>query len=241
MPDPDPFRHHPELRGKIRPASECFFRDVDLAALDAQLLEAGFPADWRTPDDQREANGHAWLADHRDRDLWVFAYGSLMWDPGMEFAEVRRGAVTGYARSFCLWDDGARGTKAQPGLMAAIDAGAGCEGLVFRIEKDKLEHETFVLFRREMIAPAYRPVWVEVATAEGTVRALGFAANHDSEDIVTGIALDEQARMIAYAEGLLGSNFAYLDDMHAHLALLGIEDSYVRELHARAAAFRAAQ
>lgn len=239
VPDQDPFRHHPELRGKIRPAAECFFRDVDLAIIDADAAEAGFPPDWRTPDDQREAGRNAWLADHRDGDLWVFAYGSLMWDPGLEFAEVRRGAVTGYTRSFCLWDEGGRGSKAQPGLMAAIDAGTGCEGLVFRIEQEKLEHETFVLFRREMIAPAYRPVWVEVATAPGPVQALSFAANHESDDIVTGIALDEQARMIANAHGFLGSNFSYLDDMQAHLALLGIEDAYVRDLHERAVALRA--
>lgn len=239
MPPEDPLRHHPELRGKIRPASECFFRDLDLAAFDAQVIAAGFPADWRTPDDEREANRLAWLADHRDRDLWVFAYGSLMWDPGLEFAEVRRGAISEYARSFCLKDEGARGSFEHPGLMAAIDVGTGCEGLVFRIEKDRIEHETFVLFRREMILPAYQPTWVEVATAEGAVTALGFVANHDSEDIVPGIALDEQARMIARAEGLLGTNFAYLDDMHSHLALLGVEDGYVSDLHARVTALRA--
>ena len=55
-------------------------------------------------------------------DLWVFGYGSLMWDPAMEFAEVRRGRTKLYARSFCLWDVGGRGSLDRPGLMLAIDA-----------------------------------------------------------------------------------------------------------------------
>ncbi len=80
-----------------------------------------------------------------------------MWDPAMEFAEVRRARTSGFARSFCLWDVGGRGSAENPGLMLTIDAGAGCEGMAFRISVEKLDHETFVLFRREMFAPAYRP------------------------------------------------------------------------------------
>lgn len=239
MPAPDPFRHHPELRGRIRPAAESFFRDLDLAALDARVIAAGQPADWRTPDAVREANRHAWLADHRGADLWVFAYGSLMWDPALEFAEVRRGTTEGFERSFCLWDDGARGSVEHPGLMAALDRGRQCTGLVFRIAADKVEHETFVLFRREMIAEGYFPVWLTVATAQGPVTALSFAADHGCDTIVPGLPLDEQARMIAHAEGDLGSNFEYLDNMHAQLSLLGIEDAQVNALYARVTALRA--
>lgn len=239
MPDPDPYRHHPELRGRIRPAAESFFRDLDLDALDARLAEAGMPADWRTPDDVREAARRAWLDGHLDADLWVFAYGSLMWDPGVEFAEIRRARTACFARSFSLWDAGGRGTADRPGLMLAIDAGDGCEGLAFRIEAGKTDHETFVLFRREMIAEGYRPVWLDMETAEGPIVALGFAADRDCADIVPDIPVPEQARMIAAAQGFLGTNFDYLDNVHAHLALLGIEDAYVAEVHARALALRA--
>ena len=238
-PLPDPFRHHPELRGKIRPAAQSFFRDLDLAALDARVIAAGQPADWRTPDAVREANRRAWLADHRGHDLWVFAYGSLMWDPALDFSEVRHGTTEGFERNFCLRDDGARGSVEHPGLMAAIDGGGMCAGLVFRIEADKVEHETFVLFRREMIADGYIPVWLDVDTAHGPVRALSFAANRACDNIVPGLPLEEQARMIAHAEGDLGSNFEYLDNLRAQLALLGIEDAYVTALYARVTALRA--
>ena len=238
MTDVDPFRHHPELRGKIRPAAESFFRDMDLDLIDARAAELGRPSDWRTPCEQREAARRDWLEGRWDRDLWVFGYGSLMWDPAMEIAEIRHAHCDGYERSFCLWDEGGRGTPQQPGLMLAIDIGGTCEGLAFRIKAETMDHETFVLFRREMIASVYRPTWLQLETAQGPVEALGFAADRTHERIVPDIPMQEQARMIAEASGLLGTNFDYLADTQAHLSLLGIVDPYVSELLARSQALR---
>ena len=238
MTQSDPYRHHPELRGRIRPAADSFFRGLDLAAMDAQVVEAGMPADWRTPSGIREAGRRDFLAGRMGRDLWVFGYGSLMWDPSVEFAELRKARCEGFSRSFCLWDEGGRGTARAPGLMLALDAGGQCEGLAFRIEAEKLDHETFVLFRREMIAPAYRPAWLDLETDEGPVEALGFVADRSFDKIRPGIPLAEQAGMIARATGMLGTNFEYLADTHAHLGLLGIEDRYVSDLMAAARALR---
>ncbi|MEM9579624.1 MAG: gamma-glutamylcyclotransferase [Pseudomonadota bacterium] len=235
----DPFRHHPELRDKIKPAELCFFRDLDMEVLDQQLMDAGYPRDWRTPCAIRERNRQDFLQAHMDRDLWVFAYGSLMWDPGIEFAEVRKAHCEGYQRCFCLWDEGGRGSPEAPALMLAIDDGAECEGLAYRIDASKLDHETFVLFRREMIAEAYRPTWMPLTTADGTITALGFVANHDNERIRPDLTLSQQASMIAVATGLLGSNFDYLSDTCDHLQLLGITDPYLTELIAQTIAARA--
>lgn len=237
----DPFRHHPNLRDKIAPADASFFRNLDLAELDARLVAAGQPADWRTPDDIREAGRKAVIDDHRGRDLWVFAYGSLMWDPAMIFAEVRRAHTPDHARAFCLWDDGARGSPDQPGLMLGIDAngaGSGCHGLAFRIAQDRIEHETFVLFRREMIAEGYVPTWVEVTTDFGALTALTFVADHTKDNIVPDIPIEDQAHMIAVAEGDLGSNFAYLDNLRSHLVELDVRDAYVEDLYRRVVALR---
>ncbi|SMX40492.1 gamma-glutamylcyclotransferase [Maliponia aquimaris] len=238
MTQKDAYHLHPELRGKIRPAAESFFRDLDLAAIDAHGARAGFPADWRTPCAEREADRRKWLDGRRDRDLWIFAYGSLMWDPSVAFDEIRHARCAGHQRSFCLWDDGGRGSREAPGLMPAIDLGGSCEGLAFRIPREKLEHETFVLFRREMLAPVYRPLWLTLDTVAGPVEALGFVANREHESIKPGIPLRDQARMIAQAQGLFGSNFDYLSDLHDHLEVLGIKDPYVSGLFAAAQALR---
>ncbi len=226
----DPFRHHPHLRDKIRPASESFFRDMNMDEIDARAAEAGFSADWRTPCDEREANRREFMIGHGDGDLWVFGYGSLMWDPALEFDEVRVARSEGYQRSFCLWDEGGRGSFAAPGLMLALDGGGACDGVAFRIHRDRIDHETFVLFRREMIGAAYRPAWLSLDTAQGAVTALTFVANHGHERIRPDIPLAEQARMIAIAEGMLGTNFDYLSDTHSHLETMNIHDGYVSEL-----------
>jgi len=227
----DPYHFHPELRGKIKPAAESFFRDLDLKAMDVRVQAAGLPADWRTPSVEREAERRDWLNGRWGQDLWIFGYGSLMWDPSVEFTEVRHAHCREYQRSFCLWDEGGRGTKVEPGLMLALDDGGTCEGLAFRIDAKNLEHETFVLFRREMIARAYRPVWLNLDTAGGPIEALGFVADHVHEAIKPGIPLHDQAKMIARAEGVLGPNFDYLLNTQEHLEILGIKDTYVSELY----------
>ncbi|MCC0074562.1 MAG: gamma-glutamylcyclotransferase [Rhodobacter sp.] len=230
MTQPDPFRHQPALRGKILPAAQSVFRDLDLAQMDARMVAAGMPADWRTPSAEREAARRAFLAGRDAGDLWVFAYGSLMWDPSVEFHEVRKARCDGFSRSFCLWDEGARGSPQSPGLMLALDAGGWCEGLAFRIPADRRDHETFVLFRREMIAPAYRPAWLALDTDQGPIEALGFVADRTQDKIRPGIAVADQARMIATARGMLGTNAEYLDGIDRQLRVLGIEDAYVARL-----------
>jgi len=227
LPDSDAFHLHPELRGQIKPAEESFFRNLDLSVIDAHGEKAGFSSDWRTPCAVRDAERRDWLEGRWNQDLWVFGYGSLMWDPSIEFDEVRHAHCRGHQRSFCLWDEGGRGSMDEPGLMLAIDEGGSCEGLAFRVGSEKLEYETFVLFRREMLAPVYRPIWLSLDTASGPIEALSFVANRDHEKIKPGILLEDQAKMIARAKGMFGTNFDYLSDMYERLEILGIEDKYV--------------
>src|SRR6056297_786905 len=124
LSDIDPFRHHPALRAVITPRADSFFRDFRAQKVLDMLAEQGLPADWVHDDLHREADRQATLAGRMDDDLWVFGYGSLMWDPGFAFAEVRRALVNGAARRFCLIETlGGRGTPARPGLVAALDRG----------------------------------------------------------------------------------------------------------------------
>ena len=43
-------------------------------------------------------------------DVWFFAYGSLMWDPGFRPAEVRPALLHGWHRRFCVASAIYRGT-----------------------------------------------------------------------------------------------------------------------------------
>lgn len=241
MPLPDSaFAHHPELKPLISDPDTSFFRTIEPAEIERQMAERGMEPGWRHPDDVREALRHAALEGRRDADLWIFAYGSLMWDPAIHFTELRRAHTDDYSRSFCLWDTGGRGSEDRPSLMAALDTGGGCTGLALRIEKDKIEEETEILCRRELIAPGYVCAFIALDTAQGPVEALTFVADHSSDVIVPGIPIEEQARMIAHAEGLLGRSFDYLDNVKRHLDEMGIADDYIDRLHVLATAERAA-
>jgi cation transport protein ChaC len=221
---PDPFAHHPELRGRIACSESSFFRTFDLKAIVAGNPSLKDILDWAYSAAEREEIRERALAEHSG-DLWVFAYGSLMWDPALRFGEVRRAYAAGYARRFILKDDkGGRGTKETPGLMAALDLGAGCDGLVYRIAEDAIDVETEILFRREMIGPGYRPDFIPVRIGETTISALSFLADHASGETLPDLPTQDQAQWIAAAAGILGSSREYLMNVVSQLSHLGIED-----------------
>jgi len=228
---PDPFSHHPELRNEIADPVQSFFRTFTTEVLAAKMQELGLSLNWWHTDDKREAMRLETLSGHRDADLWVFAYGSLMWDPAFQFIEVRRARVPDHARRFILKDiHGARGTFDTPGLMAALDKGSGCEGLLFRIAREHIEEETEVIWRREQVGPAYTPVFVEAIFSDQSVTALTFVADHDAELIDANLTREEQIHFVATGQGFAGSSMEYLRNIHRKFAALGIHDDDVAAL-----------
>jgi glutathione-specific gamma-glutamylcyclotransferase len=232
----DAFVHHPELRGLIADPDGSAMRGFDPQALSDARPDLGLTA-FLTPPELREASRREVLAEV-EGDLWVFAYGSLMWDPAFRFADVRRARVASHARRFILRDSfGGRGTAACPGLLAALDMGLGCDGLVFRIRAEDVMAETEILWRREMAGPAYVPTFVAAQTGLGQVSALAFVADPGSPAIVRDIPRDLQVRYIATGAGFFGTSLAYLTNIAAHFAAMGIRDDEVEGLVRETAAF----
>lgn len=236
----DPFRHHPALRGKIVPAEESAYRTRDFSDLDARLKEAGLPSAMRRSDENREESRRATLAGREGQDMWVFAYGSLMWEPAFHFSEVRRAHLEGYHRRFCLRSEFGRGTPDSPGLMAGLDKGGSCHGLAFRIPAEIAEEESHVVWRREMLFFSYVPEFLPVGTEQGRVEALSFVVNPDNPLLLPPMSLDETARIIARAEGHLGPNIDYVEKLASAFELLGIEDAELFELRDKARAYKSA-
>ena len=236
----DAFRHLPALcRLIVSPQSSAMrLSDERFAELDAQALLESWPPGWRMEHDAREANRHAVLSGRLTQDLWVFGYGSLIWDPAVEVAEYRPGTLTGWRRKFCMRIEGGRGTRERPGLMAALDEGGHCEGVVLRIPAALVDQETNYMWRREMFAGAYRPVFREIATPLGKIEALVFLIEQSNRRYVPRMPYDEAARIIAAAEGDLGPNFDYLDLLVRNLEFLGIKDDEMIQLHALASGYR---
>jgi len=230
----DPFVNLPHLREKLIPADKSTLRVTPevLAVWDQRARDSGRPSTWRLSDEVREASRNAVLG-NRDasEDLWVFGFASLMWDPGIHFAEVRTAEVEGYQRRFTVKSIGGRGTQHRPCLFLSLEKLPGtCAGLAFRISAQAADYESTILWRREMLRDSYTPVFCRMRTPQGDIRALLFASNPLSPNYFAELSLAETAAVIAAASGPLGTNREYLEQVAAQLLALQIRDDYIADL-----------
>ncbi|WP_151717836.1 gamma-glutamylcyclotransferase [Gemmobacter serpentinus] len=158
--------------------------------------------------------------------MWVFGYGSLIWHPGFPVAERRIARASGWHRSFCMRSIHHRGSETAPGLVLALDRanGAWCDGVAFRVEPGAEAQTLAELRERELVSSAYLEETLPV-TAEGqTIACLTYVIDPDHVQYCGGLALEEQAQIIAHATGGRGPNRDYLWNTAAHLTDLGIAD-----------------
>lgn len=164
--------------------------------------------------------------------LWIFAYGSLIWKPEIDYVEGRVATAAGWHRSFCLKLTRWRGTKDQPGLMMGLDRGGACQGIAFRLPDGDSREQLGKLFRREMTAKpsTYSPRWLKVRTARGPIRALGFVINRNGRAYSGPLTDTEVALTLASACGHWGSGADYLYNAVHNLAQHSIHDRHLWRL-----------
>jgi glutathione-specific gamma-glutamylcyclotransferase len=177
----------------------------------------------------------------RPRRVWVFAFGSLIWNPAFHFVERRTARIHGFHRRFCLWARAGRGSPERPGLMLSLESGGSCTGVAYRLAARATATELDVLWRREMSTMAYRPVWTTARTAKGPEPAIAFSANREHERYVPGLEDGAVARYLATGAGPMGRCCDYLFDTVAHLRGLGIRDRRLEALETKVRAHGAAQ
>lgn len=165
--------------------------------------------------------------------IWIFAYGSLIWNPAFHFVERRNARVYGFHREYCLWARAGRGSPAQPGLMLALEQGGSCHGVAYRLRRAHVATELDVIWRREMLTMAYRPVWVNAHTPEGPEPAIAFAVNRSHERYVRELEAEAIVHYLATGAGPLGRCRDYLFDTVTHLEQLGIRDRRLEALAKR--------
>lgn len=203
-------------------------------------VERKVPQDHLPPDPDRvpmtdadyaEAVAHI-IARHGPGPIWIFAYGSLLWNPGFDFTERRTATLRGWHRAFCMQLSRLRGSPEQPGLMLGLDHGGSCKGEVYRIDENAAAAELDKLLRREVpyrrIASAWRFVDVDIAGTKQ--KALTFYAGMRRDRFYVDLPIHAQAHMLARAAGWGGSGAAYLHSTVMKLEELGIHDSYLWEL-----------
>lgn len=191
------------------PEGTCWTEDMLIASLQETLM--------KRPD--------------ADGDVWIFAYGSLIWNPLVAHDHKERATLEGWHRSFCIRSSAGRGTSEVPGRMLSLERGGQAKGIAFRLPRESWKHELRLLWTREMITGAYVPEWVELQLDGGRkVFAIAFTANPSSTLHEGDSSPGTVGPIIARAAGPYGRNSEYLYSLAACLARIGARDEYVDEL-----------
>ncbi len=196
----------------------------------ADARKAGY--DFFLTQEEREASLKEALVRYAPgEEAWVFAYGSLMWNPALEFAEASPCHVEGWRRSFCFWMPLGRGTPELPGLMLALEGGGSCEGIAYRLAPHQVRSELAILWNREMLSGIYQPRWVPAKLRDGrVVTAVTFVVDTGHCQYCGDLPIERAAHHIAFAEGRRGACRDYLANTAAHARALDIHDPYIERM-----------
>ncbi|MFJ2988457.1 gamma-glutamylcyclotransferase [Collimonas sp. NPDC087041] len=191
------------------------------------LSEAALEASWR-----------AALASLPDPggDVWLFGYGSLIWNPMVEHTERIPAMLYGYHRGFYLYSRINRGTYDNPGLVLGLDRGGCCSGIAFRIPAVSIETELKMLWRREMLTGAYLPRWLPMQLKgqnNQRIKALAFVMNRQHEAYAGRLPDLTVISHLRDACGLYGPARDYLRHTLEGLLKEGFQDPYLARLWAQ--------
>ena len=165
------------------------------------------------------------------QDLWLFAYGSLIWNPQLDFREMQIGRVYGYHRSFCLWSRINRGTPERPGLVLGLDHGGSCGGLAYRIPASTVKSQLLQLWQREMLLGSYRPSWVHFRSGSSKTMALTFVVDRHCSGYTGPLSDATMLKALQSAHGRFGSCTDYLTRTMQALSAHGILDRRLARLY----------
>jgi cation transport protein ChaC len=163
-------------------------------------------------------------------EVWIFGYGSLIWNPEFAHVEERLATISGWRRAFCIgWVRLYRGTPERPGIMLGLDRGGSCKGVVFRLPPETTLENLDMVFRREHPLTFEKPhmSWVTARTAAGPVRALAVLTSRSHQAYLPDLAEDVVVEALATAAGERGSMADYLRSTVEHLEARGIHDRYL--------------
>jgi cation transport protein ChaC len=165
--------------------------------------------------------------DRADEDLWVFAYGSLIWRPGFEFAERVPAHIIGLHRSLCVYSFDHRGTPERPGLVLGLDFGGACRGIAYRVAARDRKATLDYLRAREQTTFVYREMvrmtWLP-GPPERRVEALCYAVDRGHAQYAGRLPHDRQLHVVRQAHGRSGNNRDYVLETVRSLEALNIVD-----------------
>jgi cation transport protein ChaC len=185
-------------------------------------------------DAELESSVQSLLQSHpAGEDIWLFGYGSLIWNPILHFEERHVAKLHGYHRRFRLWSHVGRGSLQKPGLVLGLDIGGSCRGVVFRIRAEQARNELRLLWRREMVLGSYCPRWLKVTTGERELNAIAFIVNRNHPSYAGRLPLETVLKTMVGTRGYLGTPAEYLHETVRGLLAHGVRDAYLMEIRKR--------
>lgn len=175
---------------------------------------------------------------HTAEDLWVFAYGSLMWRPDFPFTDRVEARLVGAHRALCVYSFFHRGTPERPGLVLGLDRGGTCRGIAYRVPAKKRGDTIAYLRAREQVTSVYRecmrPVWLKRAP-EKRVPALCYMVDRGHAQYAGRLSLEQQLHHVRQGHGHSGANRDYVVATVGALEQLGYRETDLHLLAARLA------
>jgi glutathione-specific gamma-glutamylcyclotransferase len=164
------------------------------------------------------------------RDLWVFGYASLLWNPEFGFDEHHSALVRGWHRALRMASRINRGTPERPGLVFALLPGGSCHGAVYRVPRAQAGDALDALWQREMPTGVYDPRWLACRTPKGVVNALAFTLSRKSPQHTGRLPEAQLIDILRHARGRYGTTLDYLLETAKSLAERGVRDREIERL-----------
>jgi cation transport protein ChaC len=166
-------------------------------------------------------------------DLWVFAYGSLMWRPGFGYLERRPARLVGAHRALCVYSFVHRGTPEKPGLVLGLDRGGNCRGIAYRVAAKNRTATIDYLRGREQVTlvyrEAWRPVWLD-DDPQQTVHALCYVVDRGHRQYAGRLSLAKQLHFVRQGHGRSGPCRDYVLATVKEIESQGYRDNGLRRL-----------
>lgn len=171
------------------------------------------------------------------KEIWIFGYGSLIWNPGFPFKYKEKATLKGYKRDYCILTTRHRGDQKQKGIVLGLKEkdSAVCQGKAFLIDEkhkdDILQYleerengnEKDVYHQKEIL------LWLE--DQQKWKKAITFVANPENPAFIDTITLEEKISIITKAKGHSGTNLEYFLNTYSTLSELNIQDNYLDSLY----------
>ena len=164
-------------------------------------------------------------------DIYIFGYGSLLWNPTINYETQHLAKIYGFHRSFCMKTHLGRGSFKNPGLMLGLDKGGSCRGLAYKLNKNDAIKNIDILFKREMVTGAYKPKLLKTKLDNNEiVFSLAFTVDKKHKNYFNEKNTFIKANMISEANGFLGSCREYFEYTLESLQELNIIDKEMRAI-----------